>query len=779
MKAKLSDLKVVLVAIIFVGTVFGLAQFTLTDINNANSTFINSLQAQNMVSNLENTLELLRNTGESIANDRSVVESLLALDPSDLDSFEIICDTIRDVIRNFTYLPANSIVVYDFNNNISISIDGYESDLDVLSYTYPIEDFGAVVVNVSPYDLLLQLQPYDMTDDMFIEYNGKIISNTHNIDFEELFTNKHVSIYDLQDSNMSIIFSMELDSSPSFNNIAYRIAIVSIILTSFIIIAITIFFRHVIIATYRLSPLLTELGATKKRYGLFDLNKIAKALARTLPQKVKQLIYYDELTGLPNRRMFKSIYNSFVDRHSPFTVMLLDIKGFNTINNLWGDLVGDKILIDIATKISSALEGTGGEVIRYFGDEFIIVIENREVNRRLKTLQEEALSVSTNVNLQTRELSQQIKQHLRPYKLEEQKRVIKLQNTIIGRDIHQELLMLKQISQTTVDATSELMGNKLGEFYERCILSKFINPLQFNDKAIQIVFNAVAIATPEETANEEELITKMLVMLHKSKELCMCGLLLFSNDVYSVYMNEERVKDKLKTVSFSDEFIMYYQPIIDANHSIVKAEALVRWFSPELGFVPPNKFIYVAEQTRDIIDLGYWIIERVAKDISTLNIPLQVSINISPIQIMEIDFVPSVMAILDSYNISYQNICFEITEGILLEERTIVKDNIRLLQNLGIQFALDDFGTGYSSFSYLKDYSLEILKIDKMFVDNTTSKDYAIISGITKIAQSLNMEVILEGVETAQQFETLKKFGLIQGYYFAKPMGWEEFKQLL
>ncbi|OON91042.1 MAG: hypothetical protein ATN33_01835 [Epulopiscium sp. Nele67-Bin001] len=101
------------------------------------------------------------------------------------------------------------------------------------------------------------------------------------------------------------------------------------------------------------------------------------------------------------------------------------------------------------------------------------------------------------------------------------------------------------------------------------------------------------------------------------------------------------------------------------------------------------------------------------------------------------------------------------------------------MQELGIHLALDDFGTGYSSFSYLKEYNLDIIKIDKIFVDNATAKDYAIIDGIKRISDALGMQMIIEGVETKEQFDELKNLGLIQGYYFSRPIIWDDFASLV
>ena len=151
---------------------------------------------------------------------------------------------------------------------------------------------------------------------------------------------------------------------------------------------------------------------------------------------------------------------------------------------------------------------------------------------------------------------------------------------------------------------------------------------------------------------------------------------------------------------------------------------------------------------------------------------LQVSINVSPIQLMEIDFVDKIEEILNKYNVTTENLCFEITESVVLDENIIINENLLLLNKKGIKVALDDFGTGYASFSYLKKFNLDILKIDKIFIDNSSSVDFKIVNSIKNIAHILSMETVVEGVETEQQFNALSSVGcdLFQGYYFSRPL---------
>ncbi|OON91194.1 MAG: hypothetical protein ATN34_00345 [Epulopiscium sp. Nele67-Bin002] len=519
--------------------------------------------------------------------------------------------------------------------------------------------------------------------------------------------------YSFEDNDIELTLLADLASikeneyvAQNSEYVVHRILLLTFSITVIILIVLTVLLRPVFSAINSLMNIIAELGEDYPEFtGISQVEVMAKFIEQSLPKKIKYLIYYDELTGLPNRKMFKSLYRTFTNSNSTFVIMLMDIKNFKGINDSCGDEIGDKVLIDIGEKLTSALSGTDGTVVRYSGDEFIIIVNNEQV------------------------------------------------------------------------------GNNIGEFFENEIFPKFEEPFIYPDKKpLQISFNSVAILSPLECGSEDDMITKIYVMLRKCKELNTSRLLLFNNAVYSIYVNEERIKASLKGAIEDEEFVVNYQPIVDGNKKVHKAEALIRWFSKDLGFIPPDKFISVAEQTRLIINLGDWIIERVAKDLKTLferGCPVQISINISPIQIMEDDFVIKAKGIFDKYGIEYNYICFEITESILLEDRGVVKQNIVALKALGIQLALDDFGTGYSSFSYLKEYNLDIIKIDKVFVDNASDKEFAIIDGISRISNALGMQMVLEGIETQDQFDGLQKFGLIQGYYFSKPVIWNEFIKFL
>ncbi len=325
--------------------------------------------------------------------------------------------------------------------------------------------------------------------------------------------------------------------------------------------------------------------------------------------------------------------------------------------------------------------------------------------------------------------------------------------------------------------TNYIDNDELEAFYNNVVLQEFKEPIEFNNgKKTFMEFSAGVSVYPRDGKNFNDLINKSDFMMYSSKKINRGSKLEFFNDeIYNEIIEIENLKEDLKFAVDNNEFILYYQPIVDRNKSIKKLEALIRWNNKKLGFIPPDKFIGYAEETGEIVKIGYWIIEEVCKSFIELfnsGYMLQVSINVSPIQLMEIDFVDKIEEILNKYNVTTENLCFEITESVVLDENIIINENLLLLNKKGIKVALDDFGTGYASFSYLKKFNLDILKIDKIFIDNSSSVDFKIVNSIKNIAHILSMETVVEGVETEQQFNALSSVGcdLFQGYYFSRPL---------
>ena len=231
------------------------------------------------------------------------------------------------------------------------------------------------------------------------------------------------------------------------------------------------------------------------------------------------------------------------------------------------------------------------------------------------------------------------------------------------------------------------------------------------------------------------------------------------------------------------EFMVYYQPKYSSvDGRPVGAEALVRWYNEEVGMIYPNEFIPVFEENGFIADLDKYMFELVCRDIrSWLDkgyFVVPVSVNVSQLQLYNTRFIDEYMEIMAEYKITPEYVQLELTETTLFSEITILTDIINKLHEKGFKILMDDFGTGYSSLNMLKNVEVDILKLDKSFVDDIgDSKGDIVVSTIVSLGQMLEMKVVAEGVETKEQYEFLRDIFCdeIQGYYFCKPISSEEY----
>ncbi|ENY72378.1 response regulator receiver modulated diguanylate cyclase/phosphodiesterase [Aeromonas diversa CDC 2478-85] len=236
-------------------------------------------------------------------------------------------------------------------------------------------------------------------------------------------------------------------------------------------------------------------------------------------------------------------------------------------------------------------------------------------------------------------------------------------------------------------------------------------------------------------------------------------------------------------------FTLHYQPQIDlAKWCISGAEALLRWPHPERGFIPPDRFIPVAEETGLILPLGQWVLAEACRQAHRWHMAYgqsspRVAVNFSAFQFRQSHLVESVMEVLQSEGLSPERLEVEITESALMQEPETTRHILERLRDLGVSISLDDFGTGYSSLSYLKRFPVNVLKIDKSFIQDIPQNgdDMEITRAILAMAARLNIKVVAEGVETRDQLDFLRNEGcdLVQGYYFSRPVAADDFLSLL
>jgi EAL domain-containing protein (putative c-di-GMP-specific phosphodiesterase class I) len=238
------------------------------------------------------------------------------------------------------------------------------------------------------------------------------------------------------------------------------------------------------------------------------------------------------------------------------------------------------------------------------------------------------------------------------------------------------------------------------------------------------------------------------------------------------------------------EFVIHYQPQVSLETgNILGLEALVRWERPELGLVPPSEFIPVAENTGLIVDIGRWVLKEACiqvrrwQDRFPSETPLQANVNLSAKQFHETDLAGNIAEIIEETDLDPQNLKLEITETVVMEDVRATLAILGVLKSLGVGLAIDDFGTGYSSLAYLKRFSVDTLKIDRLFIAGLgeSTEDEVIVAAIVGLARGLDLTVIPEGVETFEQLQRLRKVGCdtAQGFYFSRPLPTEAVGALL
>jgi EAL domain-containing protein (putative c-di-GMP-specific phosphodiesterase class I) len=287
----------------------------------------------------------------------------------------------------------------------------------------------------------------------------------------------------------------------------------------------------------------------------------------------------------------------------------------------------------------------------------------------------------------------------------------------------------------------------------------------------------------------EELLRDADIAMYSAKQRGKNCYAIFNSKMRQKSRERLRLETDLRWAWEKREFLVYYQPIICLQtHQIVGFEALMRWQHPTKGWISPSQFIPIAEETGLIIDLGYWVLQIACSQLHAWHqLPqmqeLSMSVNLSGRQIQEHDFVENIHKVITQTHINPQTLKLEITESMLMENPDIVKAKLIKVQAQNIRLSLDDFGTGYSSLSYLHNFPINTLKIDRSFIlgMNLDPENTAIVQAIITLAHTLGMDVIAEGVETAEHLEPLQALGCEygQGYLFSKPISAVEAEQLL
>lgn len=434
----------------------------------------------------------------------------------------------------------------------------------------------------------------------------------------------------------------------------------------------------------------------------------------TQEQELRQLAYFDSLTGLPNRQNFNEQLKSFLNlakrNDSPCAVLYLDLDRFKRINDTLGHSYGDELLIKVAQRLHANLRDSdilsagdndcNNHVARLGGDEFIIFLN--QIHER-----QDAAAVAERV----------IKSLSQPTSLDQYEVVV---TPSIGIAVYPE----------DGESTEELLKNADAAMYHA--KEKGRSCFKFYDQSL----NSKAL---QRLTLEQE-----LRLAIQQKQFC----------------------------------LHYQPQVSLETKTIVSVEALIRWHHPQQGLISPAEFIPVAEETGQIIEIGNWVLKTAcyqAKEWLNAGLPnCKMAVNLSSLQFKQPDLCQIVEETLAQSELPPHLLELEVTESMIMSD---ARDNIaklKQLKELGVSLAVDDFGTGYSSLNYLKKFPIDTLKVDRSFIIDIANDndDEGIVKAITAMAKHLNLNVIAEGIETTEQLTVLTgcHCSLLQGYLFSKPV---------
>ncbi len=319
------------------------------------------------------------------------------------------------------------------------------------------------------------------------------------------------------------------------------------------------------------------------------------------------------------------------------------------------------------------------------------------------------------------------------------------------------------------------------------LLTHFKEPIVIKKIRAEVKFNIGVSIYPTDGATLDDLIKKCDTALFKAAEASYKKIIFYNEKIARSVNYQIEISEQLAQAIKKEQIYLKYQPLITNGNEIYGFEALARWTSPTLGEIGPQVFIANAEESYLIIPIGTWILKKACEAQVLLKekygMNYIMSVNVSPVQILQKDFVEVVKKTIRETDINPEFLTLEITESLFLEATVLLEDTIEQLHKMGIKLSLDDFGTGYASLTYLRQINFDNLKIDKTFVDGIFAniKDHRIIGTIVNLVHNLDMKVIAEGVETRKQYEYLKEIStdVFQGYIFSKPLAIEDLKKFI
>ncbi|MGQ0559334.1 MAG: putative bifunctional diguanylate cyclase/phosphodiesterase, partial [Sphingosinicella sp.] len=310
-------------------------------------------------------------------------------------------------------------------------------------------------------------------------------------------------------------------------------------------------------------------------------------------------------------------------------------------------------------------------------------------------------------------------------------------------------------------------------------------PFHYRDQRLFVGASIGVAFGPGDGESVEELIRSADLALYRAKDGSGNEIAVFESGLHALAEDRRKIELALHGAVDAGEFNLNYQPVVESGTLKPRSfEALLRWVNPELGSIPPTKFIPIAEETGLLGRIGEWVLRTACQEAATWPREIGVAVNVSPRQLRDPGFTVTLVSALTQAGLEPHRLELEVTENLFLELTGATQKILQQIQSLGVRLAMDDFGTGYSSLGYLRKAEFNTLKIDRSFVQSMSAdnpESTAIIRAVVALAGSLGMKTVAEGVETDEQLQLVRALGCdrVQGYIVSKPVSAAGAKTLL
>lgn len=474
---------------------------------------------------------------------------------------------------------------------------------------------------------------------------------------------------------------------------------------------------------------------------------------------------YDPLTGLANRTYFMEHIRRRCDlANTPgvsykFAVLFLDLDRFKVINDCLGYSLGDQLLVAIATRIQTYLRPSD-TIARLGGDEFAILLDNIDSETEATHIAKQICAaiaspfivaghevfagVSIGIAFSQTQATCLPEDLLRYADLAmcDAKQLVKGRYMVFEEAMHDRAVARWQLENDLRQAVQEIIGDRVAGNSSTSVAPSVVTSQSLDFSAGE--------AKELNSTFKLTLVPRLRRMRHSSRLL------------------------------LANQLRLYYQPVVSVTtHQPMGFEALLRWRHPQRGWVSPDKFIPIAEETGMILPLGEWVLWQACRQLRHWqdqfpHAPLVMSVNVSCKQLSSSDLVETIDRILHTYSLAGSSLKLEITETVLMENTQAIAQTLEQLKSLDVKLSIDDFGIGYSSLSRLHAFPIDTLKIDRSFISGEQNLDEnsQIVQTIVALAHQLGMDVVAEGVETTAQLAHLKalRCEYAQGYLFSQPV---------